>query len=455
MASSLPSSLCDDLKTGRALGLTQRTGLFTLPGVFRMDLEASGRACIMQAAADSQWKGYTLAERDRRWNAVRQNAAQAGLDCVFLPQCLDGRNIKLSLEQARGTRSDSRYLTQFENAAIVIPTDGREPIAVNMNGEWNDWLPNARAAGKNAEMRASWAPAMAEALSELGMERARIGVVGLSRGKVTHGRAQNGVVNHTAYQGVKDRLPNATYVDATDVVGFARYIKSDEEIANLRTGAGMAIEGIKEMARVARPGVPESVVYAKVMGKILSFGSEYYPMAINCGPVDGWTYRHEDPHLGLVLGENWIIENEVDAVWGQMVAQEMQPMFLGPIPEKQKPVIEVQRELYYAGLAYMTPGREFGDMIDYVNNYGSKHGMKSSILMHGRGYGDDGPLLTPRDLGENSRDVRVEKNNVWVWKPTVISGDGQESFSWGGCVMVTDKGGVQLVEREPELISIQ
>ena len=156
-----------------------------------------------------------------------------------------------------------------------------------------------------------------------------------------------------------------------------------------------------------------------------------------------------------MLGENWIIENEVDGVWGQLVAQEMQPMILGPVPEKMKGVIELQRELYYAGLEYMTPGREFGDMIDYVNTYGKKKGMQTSILMHGRGYGDDGPLLTPRDLGENSRDVRVEKNNLWVWKPTAMTADGSESFSWGGCVVVTDTGGVQLVDRTPELVSIQ
>jgi len=58
---------------------------------------------------------------------VRAHAAEAGLDCVFVPLCVDGRNLNLSLEQAYGTRSDGRYLTQFENAAIVLPTDGRPP----------------------------------------------------------------------------------------------------------------------------------------------------------------------------------------------------------------------------------------------------------------------------------------------------------------------------------------
>lgn len=406
----------------------------------------------MEAAADSTWKGYSLAERDRRWSAVRANAARAGLDCTFLPLCCDGQNLHLSLEQVRGTRSDSRYLTQMENASIVIPTDGRPPVVVNDRGSGNRWIPEARPVAQGG-MRGSWAEAMAQALLDLGMERARIGVVGLGRGKVTHGRAISGVVNHSAYAAVLRRLPNATFEDGTNLVGFARYVKSQEEVDALRRGAEIAVEGIAEMARVARPGVPEAVLYAKVMRRMLELGSEYYPLAINSGPIDRVNYRHEDPQLGRTLGPMWLIENETDAIWGGMVAQEMQPILLGAIPERYRGVIELQRELYYAGLEYMTPGREFGDMIDFVNGYGAKRGMKTSILMHGRGCGDDGPLLTPTDRGDSSRDVRVESNNVWVWKPTAVGSDGT-SFSWGGCVLVTDTGGAPLARREPGMVSV-
>jgi Xaa-Pro aminopeptidase len=407
----------------------------------------------METAAETSWTGFSLAERDRRWNAVRANATRAGYDCTFVPLCCDGRNLHLSLEQVRGTRSDCRYLTQMENAAIAIPTDGRSPIVVNDRGAGNAWIDDARPVARGG-MRGSWTNAMVEALLELGMERARIGVVGLGRGKVTHGRAVSGVVNHSAYAGVQRRLPDATFEDGTDVVGFARYVKSDEEIAALRRGASIAAEGIAEMSRVARPGVPEAALYAKVMRRMLELGSEYYPLAINCGPIDAVNYRHEDPQLGRTLAPMWLIENETDAIWGGMVAQEMQPILLGPIPEVYKPVIELQRELYYAGLDYMTPGREFGDMIDFVNGYGVRRGMKTSILMHGRGFGDDGPLLTPTDRGDSSRDVRVEKNNVWVWKPTATSADGKTSFSWGGCVLVTEHGGEPLAKREPGMISV-
>src|SRR5207253_1722715 len=31
------------------------------------------------------WAVYSIAERDRRWRAVREEAAAAGFDCVFVP----------------------------------------------------------------------------------------------------------------------------------------------------------------------------------------------------------------------------------------------------------------------------------------------------------------------------------------------------------------------------------
>jgi len=74
--------------------------------------------------------------------------------------------------------------------------------------------------------------------------------------------------------------------------------------------------------------------------------------------------------------------------------------------------------------------------------------------MHGRGYGDDGPLFTPQDRGERNREVRIERGNVFIWKPIAMSADEEIQFSWGGCVLVAEKGGEPLVRRTPGMVSI-
>jgi Xaa-Pro dipeptidase len=405
------------------------------------------------AAADCTWTGYSLAERDRRWAAVRANAAGAGFDAIFVPLCVDPRNLNLSLESQRGVRADCRYLTQMENAAFVLPTDGRAPIAINDRGAGNSWLPETRPAAGG--QRGSWGPAMADALLELGLERARIGVPGLGRGKVTHTRAPDGVVNHTSYAEVLRRLPNATFEDATDVVGFARYVKGDEEIACLRRGAAICEAGIERMIEVARPGVEAAVLYARVMGRILELGSEYYNLALVTGPLGGQFTRYIEPPLDMRLAPGQLINNEVDAVWGGLVAQEDQPVLLGPIPEEWKPVIALHRELYEAGLERMRPGTLCGDFMDFVNGFGKQRGMDSDLLMHGRGTGNDGPLVTPRDRGEHIRDVPIERNNVFVFKPFALSADHRIHFAWGGDVLVTERGGERLFQRPHGMVAIE
>lgn len=124
----------------------------------------------MESPADTTWRGYSLTERDRRWKAVRDNAARVGLDCILVPLCADRSDLHPSSANARGNRADSRYLTQMEDAVVVLSTDGKPPVVINDRGVGNEWIQQARPANRE------WARATAEALLDAGMERGRIGV---------------------------------------------------------------------------------------------------------------------------------------------------------------------------------------------------------------------------------------------------------------------------------------
>ena len=109
----------------------------------------------MSSPQTESWEGYSLAERDRRWDAVRAGARAADLDCIFVPL---------------GNSADARYLTDLRASSVVLPTDGGPAIAVTDRGAGSSWLPQTRAANRQ------WAEPMAQALLDAGMERARIGV---------------------------------------------------------------------------------------------------------------------------------------------------------------------------------------------------------------------------------------------------------------------------------------
>ncbi len=380
------------------------------------------------------WSGYSLAERDRRWNAVRAGGQAAGFDCIFVPV---------------GNGLDARYLTQLRNAAVVLPTDGRPPVVVTDRGAANAWVPEPRHTVR------AWGPPMAEALREAGMERARIGVVGLLGGRLSHVRVPDGTVNYTAFAQVREALPAATFADATDVVGRVRYVKSAEEITCLRHAARMAEAGVATLAELARPGADAAVVYAAVTARLLGLGSEHYPLALTIDPLgERPATRYTNPPLGRRLRAGDFLTSEVSAVWGMQVAQEDQPIMLGPIPDAWRPAIALQREVFEAGLAALQPGTTWGAFADRMRGY-ARDGLRTTVLLHGRGIGDDGPLFTPRASGASVRDVRIEEGVAVVWKPTVSSADGRIEFTWGGDVLVTAQGGEPLFARPHGLVSIE
>ena len=380
------------------------------------------------------WNGYSLVERDRRWKAVRENAAKAGFDCILVPL---------------GNGIDGRYMTQLRCSAMVLPADGRAPIVIADRRSSNAWVPEPWQTGRE------WAEPMGEALLDLGMERARVGVAGLSGGSVTHCRSIDGVVNHTALQHVMGKVPNARFEDATDVIGLVRHAKSDEEIAFVRESTQVASAGLDELIKRARPGVDAGVLYADVLARMLELGSEYFPLTLTIDSIDAAKpKRYNNPPFGRRLEPNALITDEINAIRGAQLTQVCQPILLGKVPEGWRTIIDLQREVYEAGLAMIKPGVTFGSLADYIDGFGANREMKTVMHLHGCGYGDDGPLFGDRAQGQRARDLPMTAGNVFVWRPLAMSQDEKIQFSWGGPVLVTERGSEALFSREDGMVEI-
>jgi hypothetical protein len=161
-----------------------------------------------------------------------------------------------------------------------------------------------------------------------------------------------------------------------------------------------------------------------------------------------------NPPIGKRLESNTLITNEVNAILGAQLTQVCQPILLGKTPDEWKPVIELQKEVYEAGLKLINPGTTLGALQDFVKSFGPKRKMKTVIQMQGCGYGDDGPLLTAKSQGDALHDLGIEKGNAFVWKPVAMTADERIQFAWGGPVLVTDTGAEELSARPHEMVSI-
>ena len=380
------------------------------------------------------WNGYSIAERDRRWNAVRANASEAGFDCILVPL---------------GNGIDARYMTQLRCSALVLPSDGRAPIVIADRRSNNEWVAEPWQTGRE------WAEPMAEALLDLGMARARVGVAGLKGGVVTHCQSIDGAVNHTALEHVIGKLPNARFEDATDVIGKVRYEKSAEEIEFVRRSAEVASAGLDELVKLAQPGADAGVVYSAVLARMLEERSEYFPLTLTIDSIDVVKpKRYTNPPIGRRLEANALITDEIHAIMGAQLTQVCQPILLGKVPGEWQAVIDLQREVYEAGLALIKPATTFGQLADFANGFGVGRGMKTIMQIHGCGYGDDGPLFGRRFSGARARDLRIESGNAFVWKPIAMTADERIKFAWGGPVLVGAHGGEALFTRSQGMVSV-
>ena len=380
------------------------------------------------------WNGYSLAERDRRWNAVRANASHAGFDCILVPL---------------GDGVDARYMTQLRCSALALPTDGRAPIVIADRRSNNEWVPEPWQTGRE------WAEPTAEALLDLGMQNARVGVAGLKGGVMTHCQSIDGVANHTALEHVMGKLPNASFADATDVIGKVRYVKSAAEIEYVRRSAQVANAGLDELIKLARRGADAGALYSAVLARMLEERSEYFPLTLTIDSINVVNpKRYTNPPIGRRLEARSLLTDEIHAIMGAQLTQVCQPILLGEVPSEWQPVIELQREVYQAGLALIKPGTTFGQLADFVNGFGAKRAMMTVMQLHGCGYDDDGPLFNRRFNGRRARDLQIENGNAFIWKPIAMTTDERIQYSSGGAVIVHETGCESLFTRDLGLVSI-
>ncbi|MGH7455889.1 MAG: hypothetical protein ACRENG_31320, partial [bacterium] len=116
---------------------------------------------------------FSLAERDRRWKAVRERMAQQRLDVIVTPQ-----NTGHSMDY----QANTRYLTHVggggdSDIAAVFPLQGEvAAIATSAAPRWptvQDWTMDVR------EARRNYGKVVVEKLKELNVEHGRIGITGL------------------------------------------------------------------------------------------------------------------------------------------------------------------------------------------------------------------------------------------------------------------------------------
>jgi Xaa-Pro aminopeptidase len=396
----------------------------------------------MQTGAwTSEWSNavFSLGERELRWGRVRQLMAARGVDLMVCLPCTNSHG--------RGG-ADARYLTQLgENSTetiVVFPLDGEVVAWHTTGGLWPsaNWLGEVRGtrSGTGGTTVANWLR------EHPAYQHGTIAIAGLESSLYAHWRAAEGEVNWGSVEIIRRAFPAARIVDGSDLLGEARYQKSDEEIDFLECGTQVAEATLQAVIEHARPGVPERRVFAQMLFANAAAGGSFTPMlAWISGPVGNAYHRLEQPTFrSLQPGD--VLITEIEGRWGGHIAQIDESVAIGPAPADLRDGMALACEGFERAFAALRPGVTVGEIMDRGALTGMGGRGETELTLHGRGCGDDGPLGIP-GCGEEVRRLTILEGCCFIVKVST-SVDGKPHYGrWGDTVAVTRDGARRLGTR--------
>lgn len=393
---------------------------------------------------------FSLAERDRRWNAIRELMARDGLDALVCPP---------NLGNSTDWQADARYVSHCggggdASIGVVFPLEGDVTVvATSALERWGsqiqDWVTDVR------EVNRRYGRGMAERLLELGLERGRIGISGLGFGT----RTPEGTIFHGTFTALHEALPDAEFIPASDLLQDVREVKSQEEIDALQLAVDLIERGLEAQAAWAQPGVPDYVVWAETMHAMFMRGSE---LSVHFNWISGQNPGRTltRPTLRPLERGNLIVKEIESSIIGYR-AQQLRPLAVHTCDPMIMELAKLHAELYEEILAFLKPGVTIGQLVEKTRQLGEQvapatgplSGARARMTLHGRGLGDDHPLVL--DGGSAGADSLYEgtarawaapfpENGVYICKPTIFSADRRYQFAWGDTVRTTPRGAIRM-----------
>ncbi len=381
--------------------------------------------------AETRTRALSLAERDRRWTAIRAEMGNRGLDCLIV------RGISSKWDS--GT-ANVRYISQIggngEELMAVFPASGEPvvfiwaPSQLDWWGQAQDWVADVRQGSP------SWAETTVACVKEMKCQRGRVGVVGIE-GENEAGRC----LSYDIYTAILAGLPDAHFEPASDIIENIRLIKSDEEVEYLVRATELCDVAVQAMLESARPGVKAHEVYGDIIGAVLRAGGES-PMFLmyEADPQPRHALRFPSDKT---LAPGYMILQEISPKYAGYWSQIMVPVSLGAPDPVYRQLSEVACQAYEEAIRTIRAGVTTRQLSEAINAPVKEAGF-TWYRPQWQGLGLEQTEGPPdrffRGAMVEGADIVLEANMVLGLQPMAGTSDRMKGIQVGDAVVVTEEG---------------
>ncbi|MEZ0353738.1 M24 family metallopeptidase [Mycobacterium sp. pR1184] len=373
--------------------------------------------------------------------------------------------VELLIVLPQWINSDALYVADTEGVTL-LPLSG-DPVLI-LGGESSNyavevphWIDDRVSATELGSTAVEYGRVIAEMLRKRNLVGRRTAIAGLRGGEFSSVRQPDGYVAYTTVKHIAEAVGAEHIVDGTGIVGKARYVKGAEEIDRIAATARIGEASLDAMSATAAAGIPQAEVYGQMLLAQVRAGADELHVAWCPGRWGDRRHRYVTTPPGVLEPGLYVSTELMPEIRGYQ-GQVAQPMVIGEPSAAAREVFERNAAAFDAGLAAMRPGRRWGDVFEAVRTAVGRVDGELFTLLHGRGLGNDGPLVIPTGADESGiAEQPILANTTFILKPFLKLPEAPKAFArthdvtWGDTVVVTDDGGRRLGTRRRQLTVIE
>ena len=381
---------------------------------------------------DAVYEKFSDGEFARRHEAARTLMARDRLDALILTGGPDIYSHGGGVAWGAGL-IDDRGMCQY----LVLPLKG-EPTLI-----YPHYGCHIEAARKMVSVRdvrsgqhGKYGKAVAERLTELKLEKGRIGITAANR----TGPEYMGV---QAYLDMQKLLPQASFVFCPTLFHELTYRKSAEELRAMAKAGQLAIRALEAVKATAKPGVREYQLAGAVANAVLSGGGRYHLLMIGSTSMRDPKLIFPNPNPSArVLKEGDIILSELAMSYMGYSAKIGHPVSVGRPTEQYQTFF---RDVVIGGFkeirALLKPGTTLEDVRKVGAQAFRKRGAQSRpTIMHGLDLITSVPFIRADRVRTESYDMTMQPGMTYNIEITPVDREGVFGIFYSRSFAITASG---------------